>query len=72
MGANDILSWVLTPLIEPVKTLLAHALRKNCDTAARHDAANCNAPSGVVASRWPDCPVTGRVELTGDDAWRKT
>ena len=71
MGANDILCWVFAPFIEPVKTFLAHALRKNRYAAARHDPANCYTPSGVVARRWPDCPVAGRVELTGDDAWRK-
>ena len=66
--ADDVVGRVLAPPLQPVETLLAHPFRKDGDPAAGHDPADGDAATGVVAGRRPDRPLSGRVELTGDDA----
>ena len=69
VGADHVFVGVLAPPVQPVETLLAHALGQDRNAAAGHDAADRDAAAGVVAGRRPDRPVVGRVELAGDDSW---
>ena len=71
VGADHVVGRVLAPLVEPVEPLLAHPLGEDRHTAARHDAADRDATTGVVAGRRPDRAVAGRVELTGHDPRRE-
>ena len=61
--ADDILCRVLTPTIQPIETLLTHALRQDRHPAARHDPTDRDATARVVPRRRPHRPMARRIEL---------
>ena len=63
-GADDVL-WRGHPVAQPLETLLTHAGRQYRDPAATEDAGNRDAAAAIIAGRWPDRLVTGRVEPAG-------
>src|SRR5271169_3296948 len=63
-GADDILGPG-HPSAQPLEALLAHAGRQYRDAAATEDAGNRDAAAAIIAGRWPDRLVTGRVEPAG-------
>ena len=71
VGADHVVVGILTPLVEPIEALLAHALRQDRHPSTGHDAADRDAAPGVVAGGRPDRPMAGGVELPGDDTRRQ-
>src|SRR5436305_3632263 len=63
-GADDVLG-LPHPGAQPVETLLAHAGRQYRNAAATEDAGNRDAAAAIVARRWPDRLLSGRVEPAG-------
>jgi hypothetical protein len=60
-GADDVLGS-RHPAAQPLEALLAHAGRQNRNAAATEDAGNRDAATAIIARRWPDHPLTGRIE----------
>src|SRR5580704_2510215 len=63
-GADDIVG-LGHPGAQPLETLLAHAGRQYRDPAATEDTGNRYTAAAIIPGRWPDRPLTGRIEPAG-------
>ena len=66
--ADDILRFA-DPTFQPYETFLTHAFGEH--TAAAEDTRNRDTAATVVSCRWPNRPVSGRVELACDEPWHE-